>query len=401
MQLRDFVQRFNRRAGEWPFAELIAAIRNDPDFPEAFVREALTDGIGKGTYFDLTLSHIPEAAFGRLVELALDLLEQEGPEGNAEAVVAYTSLQHPEALHPHLPRIFQLRPNESTYCAVWPWRGSWPGSRGHLLEILQSAASPDLRRKAWSCLCECRTTESLSLALEYAPSVDLRQPLEFQLHQVGLDADSRQLYRDDCRHLIFAPDYIHDERPIWNDRTLHPTWRLPATGTDLRFGGTLPGACGLCAGSLHHLVTLPEPRASLATCLSCIGWEQQPLFYRHDAAGLPIPLDRGSVRPRVPSEPLVETTVRLATTPTRWQWQDWGLSNSRENLFRLGGHPTWIQGPEYPRCPDCARTMEFLLQLDSDLPLQDGAPLYWGSGGIGYVFWCGACRISAVSEQHT
>jgi hypothetical protein len=39
--------------------------------------------------------------------------------------------------------------------------------------------------------------------------------------------------------------------------------------------------------------------------------------------------------------------------------------------------------------------------LDSDLPTEDGREWHWGSGGICYVFWCNACRISATTWQCT
>ena len=93
--------------------------------------------------------------------------------------------------------------------------------------------------------------------------------------------------------------------------------------------------------------------------------------------------------------------VQLVKTPTRWQRQDWGLANSRENLNRIGGAPTWIQGADYPTCSECNAPMRFVLQLDSELPTVDGGPFSWGSGGIGYVFWCAPCRVSALSYQDT
>ena len=43
------------------------------------------------------------------------------------------------------------------------------------------------------------------------------------------------------------------------------------------------------------------------------------------------------VQPQFPACPLREAEVRLVETPRRWRWQDWGLSNGRENLNRVGG----------------------------------------------------------------
>ena len=90
----------------------------------------------------------------------------------------------------------------------------------------------------------------------------------------------------------------------------------------------------------------------------------------------------------------------IVESPPRCQLQDWGLSNGCENLNRLGGEPTWIQNPEYPRCPGCADTMRFVLQLDS-LHFTTGLTWEWGSDGIVYVFWCTACSMSATLWQST
>ena len=93
--------------------------------------------------------------------------------------------------------------------------------------------------------------------------------------------------------------------------------------------------------------------------------------------------------------------VGLAETPRRWFWQDWGCSNSRENLNRIGGEPCWVQDAEYPRCPTCDSVMTFLFELDSDLPMANGGEWLWGSGGITYGFWCDPCGVSGFLWQCT
>src|SRR5690348_15018172 len=47
----------------------------------------------------------------------------------------------------------------------------------------------------------------------------------------------------------------------------------------------------------------------------------------------------------------------------------WGADQFLPTTFsQLGGHPTWIQGANYPKCPKCKETMMFLCQIDeSDL----------------------------------
>jgi len=144
-------------------------------------------------------------------------------------------------------------------------------------------------------------------------------------------------------------------------------------------------------------------RLDLATCLSCLGWERQPLFYQHDNNGSPqnVGYDGPPVKPQFPVGPLREAEIGLAQTPRRWFWQAWGCSNSRENLNRIGGEPCWIQDAEYPNCPSCNKMMPYLFQLDSDLPTGGGGEWLWGSGGTVYGFWCDGCRISGLLWQCT
>lgn len=155
---------------------------------------------------------------------------------------------------------------------------------------------------------------------------------------------------------------------------------------------SVPPGLGVSAGPL-----------TLATCLSCLGWEAEELFYRHAGDGLPESLDQvdPQVQPEFPSPHLRVMQVQLASTPPRWRWQEWGRSNGWENLHRLGGHPSWVQDAVYPDCPRCGEAMHFLLQLDSGLPTADGGKWLWGSGGLVYVFWCGPCRVSGMFWQCT
>lgn len=226
------------------------------------------------------------------------------------------------------------------------------------------------------------------------------------------DERFRQLTPELVYHIQFPHGYV--ERPGFLRDWPLPTWQAADPGTAAcRFGGTLDAPCGVCGEPLHHLFTLPQPFAAelgvrsvpcvaLTTCLSCLGWEAEPLFYAHDGSGEPSALAVAARRaPDSVSPPFEEARVEVVPTPARWRWQDWGLSNGRENLHRLGGHPCWIQSAEYPMCRGCGRTMPFLLQLDSELRLADGDSHLWGSGGICYVFWCDSCRLSATTIQQT
>ncbi len=51
---------------------------------------------------------------------------------------------------------------------------------------------------------------------------------------------------------------------------------------------------------------------------------------------------------------------------------------------KLGGWPRWVQGVEYPVCPQCGAEMELVMQLDSE----DHIPFMFGDCGIGHITQC-------------
>lgn len=394
--------------------QLPASIRGRP--------QVVTDGHQSKLYrvLDAVMSFFALEDFPRAIRFALDGFARDPKNEAAEAVVASASLQCVSVLHPHLDQIFHLGVNGSSYYGTWPWRESGRQALDFLQGVLESDGHSEAERlRAWQALLETRDETCLHYAITVAPRIPLHSDPSLYFAQVGLEGHGdafRPLDPKTVFHLRFAEGHFDDaERPLWL-HTFHPTWRLDADSSALmNFGGDLPGdvRCDACGGGLHHLITLdPVPvgigvtglsRLCLATCLSCLGWEQEELFYRHDEEGSPAQIGHsgGSVTPQFPVGPLKGCQVRLAPTPNRWHWQDCGLSNSRENLNRVGGPPCWVQSSQYPACPMCQETMQFLMQLDSDLPMADGGEWLWGSGGIGYVFWCDACRVSGYLWQCT
>lgn len=191
----------------------------------------------------------------------------------------------------------------------------------------------------------------------------------------------------------------------------HPTWRFEGGEAGYKLGGVLDEADGDAQNPLFHLITLDPlprelparslPRLILAAHVREIN-EGEVVFYRHDAQGMPRRVGERTQVEYVQDEPIKECEVALAPTPTRWAAQDWGMSNSRQNLARIGGEPSWIQGASVPTCPICGEKMEFLMQLDSELPsCEQGGEVYFGSGGILYVFWCERTRVSGFFMQCT
>ena len=211
-------------------------------------------------------------------------------------------------------------------------------------------------------------------------------------------------------HIIFPRGYFGAPYAAHLAK-LHPTWRLEGGEAGYKLGCVLDEADGDAQNPLFHLITLNPlprdlpvrslPRLILATHVREVN-EGEVVFYEHDAQGMPRRIGERTQVEYAFDEPIKECEVVLAPTPARWTAQDWGMSNSRQNLARIGGEPSWIQGALVPTCPICGEKMGFLMQLDSELPsCEQGGEVYFGSGGILYVFWCERTRVSAFFMQCT
>jgi hypothetical protein len=202
-----------------------------------------------------------------------------------------------------------------------------------------------------------------------------------------------------CQHFVFEGGSPGDS-PFPTHHN-HPTWHLPTTGRPHTVGGIGSASCPTCRQKLTHLVTLEGfgenaavsvPRLCIETCTNSL----ELTYYSHDAAGMPTPIAPFHSAYDFTSNPATrQSTVRLALTPQRWLRQSYGVSNSRQNLFRLGGLPSWVQRPQIPLVPGTNRKMQFLLQFDSL------AGFFWGSGGMLYVFWDEESRITCHVPQFT
>ena len=60
-----------------------------------------------------------------------------------------------------------------------------------------------------------------------------------------------------------------------------------------------------------------------------------------------------------------------------------GIANSTTG-DKLGGWPHWIQGAEYPNCPQCDTEMRLLFQVDSE----DNLPYMFGDVGCAHLTQC-------------
>ncbi|ARC86530.1 hypothetical protein U732_3274 [Clostridium argentinense CDC 2741] len=61
---------------------------------------------------------------------------------------------------------------------------------------------------------------------------------------------------------------------------------------------------------------------------------------------------------------------------------------------QIGGHPTWIQDAEYPKCPKCSKHMKFIGQVDWADIVEYGEGMY-------YAFICEECNIAATNYQQS
>ncbi|SKB01357.1 hypothetical protein SAMN04244570_2698 [Sporosarcina newyorkensis] len=69
----------------------------------------------------------------------------------------------------------------------------------------------------------------------------------------------------------------------------------------------------------------------------------------------------------------------------------WAMSQLNS---QIGGHPSWVQDPEYPVCPCCERRMRFIGQIDY-------ADFDEYAEGIYYMFICPKDRITATVYQQS
>lgn len=197
----------------------------------------------------------------------------------------------------------------------------------------------------------------------------------------------------------------------------HPAWKGGSAKATAHVGGRLEGRCGICGSPLQRLLELELAligpctlsKVTLGICLDCpdngeSGWcHGDPVYFRHDSQGFPNAHESQVFDPRAcpeTSTTLMEAEVDLVELPGRF-WQPPSYVGGWQNYSRVGGLPSWIQSGLYLSCPDCCRTMFFVMQLDSHIPLDDGSLMQWMNGGMLYTFWCDHCQISGHYSQYS
>jgi hypothetical protein len=354
-----------------------------------------------GWYLGGICERLPVTALEELAAQAVRY-RSSGPNDAADDVIADVCLQHPAAFTAYLPVLWDLAPNQNTYYAEWPWRAAGGGEIARLLDIVQADGADAARAR--DCLLQTRQPDLLGL-LGARPH---------ELLQAGYRREPggalAELHSESPWHLAF-PAGVLDQwaaRHPWRDS--HPTWPAAEAGLSAITSGFLDQPCPHCPNRLHRLLSLaPVPpgvpiasrqRVEYVWCAGCSPFTHAT-YVRHDQDGTPAEVSMDFViqppdqysRDELESWFIPETRVELVTLGQRWQRQDWAQSNSRQNLHRVGGEPTWIQNPDYPACPECATNMNSAGQI----AVED----LWYGEGICYLHWCDTCALSAVVYQQT
>lgn len=384
----------------------------------SFTKEYLNSFDKNATIFNDSLSYIDKEQFAELIQISLNILKL-GKNENAESVIDYASLQFPELLHNDLELIFKLKPNKGTYYADYPWRNLGVDKIQVFIDkLLSLKTSINDKQKLFRCLLETRNLETIKFAFKYALSSNLfnRNNVEdyliAHLENVGFTKQGNSITSycpNMVRHLVFPKNYFPNNRPIHINKEQHPTWNIQPLDKEYKFGGIIKDDD---KNPFFHLVTfdhIPDGLNISELRQLVLGVHIRELnecgsvFYQHDENGSPYKTQIGAENEIQDyfDNAIKETKISFANTPKRWEFQSCGSSNSRENLFRLGGEPTWIQSADVLVCPICNKKMDFLMQLDSELPDITDGELMFGSSGICYVFWCDKTKVSGYVWQCT
>lgn len=391
---------------------------SDPAALEALLLESMARDCAPATFLDRALGVLADDRLPSVADAAWQTLKGGRVNRQARQILGYALYQAGGVLTDNWDRLLEAI-EQAGGAAGFPWQALPAEVAERWAEALSAANGREQVGRAQALL-RSRNAGVRDRAVAYLQRAT-GQPADIWNHEAGIDAvTGSPLHGDHPLHLQFAPaqrraqlaDAAAWRRRVWR---LHATWGSGEPSGRAQMGGHLQGRCGFCHAPLQRLLALDAHRIgataratlTLGLCLDCCGWNGAgPLYYRHDPAGLP------SAHPSqwqdVPVEEVEDTGTLMAAElglvrlgGERWREQDWGLSNHDENLSRVGGAPSWVQGAQYPGCPDCGAAMPFVMQLDSTLPAVDGRMVLWGSGGMLYTFWCDGCAVSAHLWQCT
>jgi hypothetical protein len=241
--------------------------------------------------------------------------------------------------------------------------------------------------------------EGLNLTREMLNSYLIEQGL------IWYGNDLYRLYPEEVWHLIFPQGYLQQD-------TDHETFqsKRPLPG-EYAFGGKMKAQDHRGRTVFLHLLLALDPipqhlkivglhRLYFACNLDQVLLGTGMAYQQHlpnGAITLPKPLQDATEETPIPTEPTTpfvrSARVRFANQGPAWYFQRYIYGH---NHYRLGGPPVFFSGTFYPECQKCKRTMRFLMELDSSLPMADGKKLEWGVEGMAYFYWCDDCHMSAI-----
>jgi hypothetical protein len=401
--------------GSFGFQETVDLAIQEPDRLPDLIELAAQRLPRSSNAIDAVFALLPDDELARIADASVAALRPDVDRGDSQAasLIALLSLQAPKTLRGHLRTLWNLAPNARAYYGEWPWRGAGSGPEIDRLRVHLAEEDPEAMLRAWTCLLESRTPDGWEAAIDAIGSIPRDETWageRFLAVGSELRTDGvRSLVSEPPHHVLFPKGFLRPFRWVNTDGPVEdPTWA--ATGEVAgrgRFGGSIRQLCKVCGRPLCRLLALDECPSSFlgpaefVTCLSCLVWSEGILYFAHGGGAIsPAGPEVTPREPEWPADAFPEVPVNFVRSAPRWRYQDWALSNSRENLNRLGGEPTWIQNPQFPSCPECGERMPFTMQLDS-LEIEGTPGWLWGSGGILYAFWCSRDSISATFCQWT
>jgi hypothetical protein len=417
-----FIQDIENGNDKYTEKRLYEIIDLEPQNLQHFVITFIETFEESSTLLDTAFSFLDEQSFAEVIKLCVKLLKT-NKRDSAESAIAYASLQFPHLLHEYAEDLFILKPNEDTYYWNWFFREienfdflkSKLNKSNSFWTKLTQKPDYDLYFDIFTSLLEIRSNDAIKLAVKFAKEVSLfnnlgeaykqqtfNKIIRHLLNCVGFDYDGENISKLQERvkmwHFAFKSEYFDSIRKDFK----HPTWLNfdSAYNFEFDFGGVIKRDD---ESTLFHVMTIDPVPNDFGISLKklVLGFEfeyYEKVFYKHDENGFPHYIKTYEVGKKMEVDEILQTKIRLSETPKRWNYQDWALSNDRENLNRFGGEPSWIQGADYPICPETGEIMKFLFQFDN-LPTSQHFP--FGGEGIFYFFWCDTSKISTYVYQQT
>ena len=201
------------------------------------------------------------------------------------------------------------------------------------------------------------------------------QMIDYYALLAGWEFDEKGSRRELCQTICHSFE-ITDEVSSVGVACSDAEQKCPACGNDLIYL--------IDVGSSFVPVWSRSPRLRVLVCPRCSlfdPWFADPKTLEPAESTVP-----DNVRPL--SENAPRSRLKLKTR-TRSPLESLVFPRDSK-LSQLGGFPSWLQDPEYPKCPSCLKTMLFIAQICMDDYVDE----------LFYAFLCeDGCR-TAVTRQH-